>query len=215
MNGALRRLITDISSGTEAKARRAEAKLKKLKSPECIEPLLPCLLGWSGFPSISADSAINVISSMGENNLVCNFLLKQLRVGNETVRANAAWALKMAPQSKAIPNLKRYARNDRNEEVRIWCLHALKVMAWRIPGLGKGIFGILIKAVKDRSAGIRCAAFECISHLHDPRCVPLLERALEDEDDSISKVHGPSWIRHAKKAHGGIVKPRKGCDKPI
>ena len=106
-----------------------------------------------------------------------------------------------APQPKAIPDLKRYVARDRNKDVRIWSLHALKALVWQIPSLEKEVFGILRKAVKDSSPGIRCAAYECLSHMKDPRCAALIEGSLRDKDIAIRKVHAPSWNRHMKIAH--------------
>ena len=92
MNNSVGKLVADVLSGNEAKARRAETKLKSLKDPTCIELLLPCLLNWAGAPDAAADCAMNIFSSMGENDLICASLLERLRNGDETVRANAAWA---------------------------------------------------------------------------------------------------------------------------
>ncbi|MBI5209987.1 MAG: HEAT repeat domain-containing protein [Elusimicrobia bacterium] len=207
MNIRTKRLVADILSGNEARARRAETKLKNLKDTTCIKPLLPCLLTWSGAPDTAADCAMNVIASIGDNDLTCDFLLERLRNGSETVRANAAWALRNAPQPKAVPHLKNCASHDRNEDVRTWSLHALKALAWRIPSLEKEVFEIFRRAAKDPRPGVRCAAYECLSHMNDPRCVAIIESALKDNDIGIREVHAPSWNRHKKNAHGNRQSP--------
>lgn len=186
----MNRLLADLESHEERRVARAVAALVKRRDSRDIPALLRLVIGRD---SEAVFNALRVLPAFGENRAIGRFLIEHLRNGSESVRENAAFALKDLPHADAARDLMRVAAKDRNPRVRIWALHALSSLARVHPDAARGAVPLFMHSTRSRFSGIRHAGYECLSALRDPKHRQILRRALYDPDP-IVKISAPNWI---------------------
>lgn len=193
------RLIIDIQSHDRSISEKAaEAMRSLLNKTGLVEKLLRQILESMESPTDPSLGALSALSMLREDSRISSLLLAELRSQNPQERIRAAWALKNLPQEASVKALKRAASTDSNAEVRIWSLHALRVLSLNSPGLESDLFEIYASAVRHKDSGVRHAAFECISRVKGEKYDSLLELASQDTDDRI-KENFRSWTENRPK----------------
>lgn len=191
-------LLEDILSNDTGRAKKAEGILKK----ELPQSLLPQLLELAieSKNSLAADCACNVVASFRDNDHIASFLKERLLSQNAAVREQAAAVLSNAPQTQLIPLTREFAEHDENQNIRVFCLHALREHACNNPEAEADFIPIWLKAIEDGSAGVRGAGYECLSHVRDRAFDKIIANALTDPDQTIRTVYAPFWQKNGGRS---------------
>lgn len=191
-------LLEDILSNDTSRAKKAEEVLKK-ELPRNLLPQLLELAIDSG-NSLAADCACNVVASFRDNDDIAAFLKERLVSRDAEVREKAAEVLSIAPQTQLLPLTRNCAEHDKNENIRVLCLHALREYAFNNPESEADFAPTWLKAIEDSSAGVRGAGYECLSHVSDRRYDEIIAKALTDPDQTIRITYAPFWQKNGGRS---------------
>lgn len=194
----LARLVSNLKMADKdaAAAESAELRFKALNDRTHLPLLFPLLVN-SYPPSQSVSCVVRIIQHLKSEKPASKFLAGMLRSRAWKTRASAAAALECFADRSAIPALKA-AFADSNETVRLLALDTLCQMTRRYPSLEAQAVSLCIKALKDRSHGVRRAAFEGLSHMKDARCDALIDKAFNDPHPDI-RANADWWHKERKQ----------------
>lgn len=191
-------LLEDIVSNDTGRAKKAEEVLKKVLPQNLLPQLLELAIDSGN--SLAADCACNVIASFRDNDDIAAFLKERLLSQDAEIREQAAEVLSNAPQTQLLPLTRNCAEHDKNKNIRVLCLHALREYAYNNPESEADFVPIWLKAIEDSSAGVRSAGYECLSHVRDRKFDEIIAKALTDPDQTIRTVYAPFWQKNGGRA---------------
>lgn len=190
----LERLLRSLSTGDSVGSTIPPAEIaKELKSDGAIRAVIKCAVTWKGGPSEKALGAIAALRIVSKDSRLSGLLTERLSSKSAGIRYGAAYVLKNVPQARAFDALKVAALNDKDENVRICCLHALLALALGKKELQPPVAELCVTSTKHKSHGVRHAGYECLSHLGGTGYEAVLKVAAEDSNELIVKSAG-TWM---------------------
>lgn len=170
-----------------------EEVAKELKSDSAIRAVIKCAVTWRKAPTEKALGAIAALRIVSKDSRLPWLLTERLSSKSAGIRYRAAYVLKNVPQAMAFDALKVSALKDKDENVRICCLHALLALALGKKDLQPSVAELCVTSTRHKSHGVRHAGYECLAHLAGTGHEAIMRAAARDANALIAKS-ATAWM---------------------
>lgn len=189
----MKRLLKKLSPANAGSKISPKEVAKELKSDRAIGEVVKCAVSWKGAPTKRAIAAIAALRLVRSDPRLPGLLMGRLASRSAEIRYGAAYALKNVPHGTALEVLRIRVLKDKNENVRICCLHALLALALTNKKLNSVVADLCAIATAHESHGVRHAGFECLSHLSGTGHKSIMKAASSDPNELIANS-ADAWM---------------------